>query len=373
MTPKQAQPVITAPAGRGIVNAVQAFYEQYVTLGSPDYTFAAALWTLGTFLWPHFDAFPYLVITSMTKRSGKTRFGEVMSFVSSNPRSFAAMTPATLFRSIRDENPTLFLDEAETLSSETADTMRAVLNAGYRRGQTIPRVSKKGVEEWPAYCPKVFILIGDVFDTLRDRSIIVTMQRAEPKMRFVYDHARAEGQALRERAASVVEEYQGVIVEHYQRHAGLPFLTDRDEEIWLPLFAVCEVLAPDRLGELQRVSADLSTEKTSESRRYVNLLGAEKAAEDDEYARRLLRDLRTVMNADPVIFTAAALDRLKALPTGPWRKYRGEGLTAIDMGNLLSRFGLAPKVIRTGGRKRAKIARGYRRPDVEKALHTLKA
>ncbi len=347
-----------------LIADLQAYIRQYVTFTNPDYAFAAALWTVGTYLWPHFDAYPYLTITSDTKRSGKTRFSEVLSFAASNPRNFAGMTAAALFRSIRDENPSVFIDEAETLSSEAASTMRAVLNVGYRRGQTIPRLGKNGVEEWPAYCPKVFVLIGDVYDTLRDRSIIVRMQRAEAKMRFIYDHARAEGQALRERAASVIADHGSAIVDRYTRHPGLTFLADRDEEIWLPLFAICEILAPSRVDELCRVAVDMSTEKTSEARRYVNLLGAERAAEDDEYARRLVHDLLTVINGAKSIFTADAIVALKELPTGPWRKYRGEGLSDRDLANLLARFGLTPVLVRKG----KQVQRGYKRDAVEKAL-----
>lgn len=356
----------------GILRELEEYIQQYVTLASPDYAFAAALWAVGTYLWPHFDAFPYLVITSDVKRSGKSRFGEVLSFVASNPRSFAGMTPATLFRSIRDENPTVFIDEAETLSSEAANTMRAVLNVGYRRGQSIPRMEKGGVREWPVYCPKVFILIGDVYDTLRDRSIIVRMQRGEPATRFVYNQAHAEGAALRERIASIVEEQAHVFQGRYNRHAGVPFLPDRDEEIWLPLFVICEELAPNRVKELQRVAADLAVEKTQESRRYVNLLGAEREAEDDEFARRLVRDLLVVMNGAKRIHTQDAIEKLHALPTGPWRKFRGEGLTATDMSNLLARFGIKPTTIRIGGKKAdAKVAKGYKVEHVTAAVKAL--
>jgi uncharacterized protein DUF3631 len=350
-----------------VISDAQAYVARYVTFDNSDYTFAAAMWTLATFLWPHFDAFPYVTITSATKRSGKTRFAEILGFMCSNPMPIAGMTPATVFRVIRDQQPTMFMDEAEILSSESATMMRAVLNAGYRRGQTIPRMGENGVEQWPCYCPKVFVLIGDVFDTLRDRSIIFRMKRAEAKVRFVYDHASAEGQSLRERMASLVEDNRAAIVDRYTRHAGLTFLADRDEEIWLPLFAICEVLAPERVKELQRVAADMSTDKTAESARYVNLLGAEKAAEDEEYAIRLLRDLLTVINGAKSVFTADALKKLHELPTGPWRKFRGAGLSDRDMPALLSRFKLEPTLLRIG----KKVARGYKKADVERALKTI--
>lgn len=349
--------------------AVERYLSTYVTFPVAEYAFVGALWAAATYLWPHFDAFPYLVITSDTKRSGKTRFSEVLSFVSSNARNMAGMTAATLFRSIRDEQPTMFIDEAESLSSEAASMMRSVLNVGYRKGQTIPRMGKNGVEEWPAYCPKAFILIGDVYDTLRDRSIIIRMRRGAPAERFVYDVATAAGKVLGAQLHEFATEHQTKVMECYVKHAGLPFLPDRDEEIWMPLFAICQTYAPERLDELTRIAVDMATEKTLPARVHTTLHGAEEEAEADEYARRLLVDLHTVMNGARSLFTADALSALLELPTGPWRKFKGTGLTPIDMANLLSRFGVEPKVIRVGGKQPdARVARGYRRDDVSAAV-----
>jgi hypothetical protein len=340
---------------------------------SPDYDLVCSLWAMATHLYPKFDCFPYCVVTADVKQSGKTRLSELVGFMASNPRSFAAMTPAALFRIIRDESPTLILDEAETLSSEAASVMRAVLNVGYRQGQTIPRIGKSGVEEWPAYCPKMFVLIGDVYDTLRDRSVVIRMTRGQPKVRFFRNVAMAEGNALADRARGMVAERMGEILTVYERGLDLSFLTsDRDMEIWSPLFAVCKVFAPHRFESLKAICVDMATEKTHEARRYVNLLGAEKAVEDDAYARRLVRDLAMVFNGHDVLYTDEALQRLRSLPTAPWRKFRGpDGLDAIAMANLLSRFNIAPKLIKTGSKKRGskpKVARGYRKDDVVRAL-----
>lgn len=347
-----------------LIREIEAYLLRYVTFTTKDYAFAGALWTLATYLWPHFDAFPYLVITSNTKRSGKSRFAELLSFLSSNPKNIAGMTPATVFRCIRDDNPTLFMDEAETLTSEAASMMRAVLNVGYRKGQTIPRMGKAGVEDWPAYCPKAFILIGDVYDTLRDRSIIVTMQRGEAPSRFLYEPAKADGHFLGERMKEQAEFYREQIMAAYMEHAGLTFLADRDEEIWMPLFALCMIFDPSRVIELQRIAVDMATDKTSDARRHTNLLGAERDAEEIEYAKRLVHDLLTVMGNAKSVYSNDALPLLKALPTGPWRRFRGTGLTAIDMSNMLSRFGVKPKSISVGTRKDRSVRRGYTRENV---------
>jgi hypothetical protein len=276
-----------------------------------------------------------------------------------------------MFRIIRDEKPTLIMDEAEDRSSESVDTMRQLINAGYRRGQTIPRASSKtesGIEEWPVYCPKVFILIGDANDTLRDRSIMFWMRRGSAPMRFVYSLAEAEGNALRDDTADLAaKEAQRITSWYLSPNARLEFLDGREEEIWLPIFAVAQALVPHRLSELRRAVVDLSADKTRTAASYRELAGAEDDAEADEYAKRLLLDLGRLLSHGKHrgMFTESLIDQLQAIDVAPWRKFRGTGLTPMAMADLLARFpGVKPKLLKVRG----KVARGYRREDVLKAI-----
>lgn len=352
-----------------IIRDLETFIDKYVTLNDPHYKLPLALWIIGTYCYPEFDAYPYMVITSATKRSGKTRLSELISFTCSNPRNFAAMTGPTLFHSIESENPTLIVDEAEKLSSQGATDMRAVLNVGYRKGQTIPRAYGGKLKEFKTYCPKVFILIGDVFETLQDRSIIVTMKRAEPRARFVYQIAKDEGAGLRERISGAVKLALPAISEAFIESKGLPFLMDRDEEIWTALFSIAKVWCPRRLDDLKVSAVDMATEKTQERRRYVDNSEAEAEAANEEYGKRLLLDLLAAfVGHGHVLSTAKAIEVLRAIPVAPWRKYKGAGIDAHDMSNLLSPFGVRPVRIAIGsGRGNQKFYRGYKLADVQQA------
>jgi len=358
---------------KNLVARIETYIQDFVTLAEPSYSLPLALWTIGTFCFDQFDAFPYLVITSPTKRSGKTRLSEMISFAAANPRNFAALTAPTMFRSIETENPTIVFDEAESLSSEAASTMRSVLNVGYRRGQTIPRTVAGGIKEFPTYCPKMFVLIGDVYDTLRDRSMIITMKRAETRRRFTFDVAKEEGRELREMISAAVKDHLGDLQHAFQNHKGLPFLMDRDEEIWTSLFCIAEVFCKNRITELQAAAVDMATDKTADSKRYVDLKHAETAAMEDEYAKRLLTDLYGLfVVGGRVISTEDTISALRAIPTAPWRKFRGDGLDAHDLANMLSRFGVRPVRIALGsGRGKQTFKRGYKRQDVEKAMGKL--
>jgi hypothetical protein len=375
---------IEAQVAPKIVERIESFINRFVTFSDRIYSLPIALWCLGTHVYPHFDAFPYLVITSPTKRSGKTRLMEIISFVSANPRSVAGMTAAGIFRLIQAEHPTLLVDEAETFSSEAASDKRAALNVGYRKGTSVPRMKGDKVELYDTYCPKIFVLIGDVYDTLKDRSIIVTMKRAEARERFLFEICKTEGESLRAEIAELFKQIPANdILGMYHNHAPLEFLTDRDEEIWTVLFTLCHLLAPRRLNELKACAVDIATEKTAESRKYIELLkddNTEEAAMEHEYKERLLLDLYSLfLDGATKIPSTQAVELLKQIPTAPWRKFRGTGLDAKDLAYMLRQFNLGPDPIYLGGgrgdgpgRKNQNVCKGYKKEKVERAVKTLK-
>ena len=364
---------MTSTTDNPIVTDLENYLASYVAFQDDGYRFTAALWTLGTYLWRGFNTFPYLVITSDTKRSGKTTLSELISFAAKTPRNVAGVTIASVLRMMRDEGASLFIDEAEALKSESSP-LRPLLNIGYRRGQTFPRAAAgpEGNIYWPVYGPKCFVLIGDVYDTLRDRSVIVYMKRAAAPQRYRRDIAEGEGNELHIRIEALMNDgAESRIHDVYAGHEGLPFLSGRDEEIWLALVAICQVLAPSRVAELQRVAMDIATEKTAPTRTTKGLQDAENAATASEYAVRLLQDMGQVLPEDGRAFTDDIVTALKAIPLAPWRKFRGAGLDANDVGNMLKPFGVRPKNIRSaGGRKASVVRKGYVGADVWAALRS---
>jgi hypothetical protein len=359
------------PIGCALIAEVESYIRSYVTLAETSYALVIALWLVATHVWTAFDAFPYLVVTSSTKRSGKTRLLELMSFVASNSRLVANISPAALYRTISFDKPTLLIDEAEMFSSAKSE-FRPLLNSGYRRGQTVKRHDR----DYETYCPKAFALIGDVHDTLRDRSIVIEMMRSEPARRFVYATAKEEGAALREQLNVVLSSKAVEIAQALRDFKGLSFLTDRDEEIWTPLFVLCRLICPDRIDELTRAAADLSAAKTAKAKRYSELGDEEDKAEQEEYGVLLLRDMLHVIGDQKQITTQEAIMKLRQIPTSPWRRFRGEGLKndtrgSMILSGLLSRFGVRPSTIRIAPKNQGtgSTAKGYRRRALLQALN----
>jgi putative DNA primase/helicase len=361
---KESSPASTA----ALIGEIESYLTRYISFGDRSQALTLALWVVGTHVYEVFDAYAYLTITAATKRAGKTRLMELMSFLAARAHHTADITPAALFSLVEDEKPTLLIDEAERFAASQKD-FRSIINSGYRRGGTVIRRLGQGVRHFKVYSPKVFVLIGDVYDTLRDRSIIINLRRAHAPQRLIYADAQSEGKELRDELEETAAIHAERMADAYCDLDRIDFLADREEEIWSPLFAICRVLCPDRWDELIRSAVDISTAKTAEAKKYTELPQHENAAEQIEYGERALQDLIQIIRScrRKSIGTGDAIPALRDLPTAPWRAFRGEGLKpniegSMMLASLLEPFGVRPRTIRLRPRSQGatgSTAKGY--------------
>jgi hypothetical protein len=358
-----------------ILAKLESYFSKYVAAPS-DYHFVAALWASMTYIYRSLDTVPYLCVTAMTKRSGKTLFAvDLLGPVCSQAMNATGMSGPVLWRKMEEnDGGVFFVDEAESLSSEAGSKLRSALNIGYKRGQTVPIVVGGKVVDMPVFGPKCFVLIGDVNDTLRDRSIVLYMRRATPEAtsklaRFVSVNVEAEAAAIGAELGEVMAENAGAILEAYHNADSLEWLSARDAEIWLSLFAICSILAPERVEELKRIATDLSADKGSDAMKFSaeSAQDAEKKAERAEYCVRLIKDLATICGARKYVTSEEVVGALKAIPTAPWRRYKGRGLNDQDIGYLLPPR-MQAKNIKVATKPKQIVRRGWMKKDLDAAL-----
>jgi len=357
--------------------AVRDYLTSYVTFPDPVYSDVCALWAIGTHLFRRFDSFGYLVITASTKRAGKSVLAELLSFISHDGKIGTSMT-ASVLRRLVGRGATVFFDEAESLNSEAASSVREYLNIGYRAGQSVfmPGIGPDDVIEYPAYSPKCFILIGDPNDTLRDRSIAIEMRRATaPKI-----YRRSEAVSCADTLQGGKADDKGNTPLTYALETitaddmltyddAYNFLDARSAEIWSPILALARVLAPSRMDAILACAADVdSVKQTAEKKSFRKVReSAEHAATDESFRERALRDLASVFHDhERAIHTETALVRMKAIITSPWRTYQGSGLTAVTLSDLLATF-CASKSIKING----KVKRGFQKADILQGMKTI--
>jgi len=151
---------------------------ELVCFGDERWYSVMAIWSAGTYLFPAFPAYPYLQPTG-EKGSGKSKVQDILSCVAFNALRMVDPTPATLYRLIHCLRPTLLVDEMEGLNDEYANTIRAILNAGYKPGSSVYRCEGKDndLKFFDVYGPKCLAGIKGLGDVTEDRCITVVMSK----------------------------------------------------------------------------------------------------------------------------------------------------------------------------------------------------
>jgi hypothetical protein len=187
---------------------------------------------------------------------------------------------------------------------------------------------------FPVYGPKAFAAIGKLPDTLADRSIIMTMRRRrlDQKIeRFLFARAKADAERIIEALTTWAREHDEDVRTAYESVRDLAWLSDRDADLWMPMFAVCSVAAREHLHDLKNCAKALT--------------GAKQADDvDDSLPLKLLTDIRDVWPGESAnMTTASLLEKLRGLPESPW-----SDMTARKLAQMLRPFSVESRQVRIG-------------------------
>jgi hypothetical protein len=343
---------------RQLLDRVREFGCRFISFPSEEATVAWVLWVTHTHFIDQFDSTPRLALLSPEKGSGKTRVLEVTETLVPRSCRTSHITSAVIYRLIAPEAlPTFLLDETDAIwgGTGTNETLRAILNSGHRRGATAALVIKDGGSFKPGsfetFAPVCLAGLGELPDTLMDRSVVIRMQRRSPdrlveRWRFkVHD---AEGQELRDLLANLASE--GLDLPDV---GDITQVSDRQADVWEPLLSI---------------AAAAGGVWPSAASHACQALAGSGAAESRSRGIELLSDLREVWPREsPFVPTGALLQVLGALPESEWFSagpFRREGLTAKQMGSLLSPYAVTPE------HSRDRTCRGYTLAAIETAWTT---
>lgn len=344
---------VTVPAGRidggELLAEVEGFLARYVAFPSKAALTAVTLWAAHCHALDAFESTPRLALLSPEKGSGKTRCLEVLDLLVPMPMHTVNMSAAALFRQVADKQPTLLLDEADTYLgwrvAERHEELRGLVNAGHRRGAVAYRCQKEShnVVEFPAFAAAALAGIGDLPDTIIDRSIVVRMKRRaanEKVTPFRHREAHPEGEALRERLAAWAE--QNIEQMTNARPEMPPGVVDRAADVWEPLLIIAETVGRGFLEKTFDAAAEIISERT---------------AADPSLGVQLLRDIHVVFDSqdDDNLASTLLIEKLCALEESPWGDLRGKQLDARGLARRLRAFEIRPHTIRIADR----TAKGY--------------
>ena len=106
-----------------VLDEVCATLARFVWM-KPSHYRAVALWIVLSYLHDVVDILPLLPITSPEEECGKTTLAELIYNLCNRPIAASNISSAAVYRTIKDDCPTLILDEADTYLREDEHTAR---------------------------------------------------------------------------------------------------------------------------------------------------------------------------------------------------------------------------------------------------------
>jgi len=340
--------------GAELLNSVHAFLGRFVAYPSAEAHVAHAIWVAHAHMMDAWESTPRIAFLSPEPNSGKTRALETTETLVPRPVEAINATPAYIFRKVSDPEgrPTILYDEIDTLFGPRAkhnEEIRAILNAGHRRGAMAGRCVVRGkiieTEELPAYCAVALAGLGGLPDTILTRSVVIRMRRRAPTERVEpYRHRlhAPEGNAIRDRLAAWARSRRDLAEARPAMPAGIE---DRDADVWEALLVVADAAGGDWPARARVAAVAL----VADAKRSTPSLGV-----------RLLSDLHVVFGDRDAVPTEDIIKALLAMQEAPWADLRGKPINDRRLASLLRPYGISPKTIRVGDT----TPRGYAREDL---------
>ena len=207
-----------------------------------------ACWSLLSYVFPVFDAVPYLAVGGPAG-SGKSRVFELLGQVVLRPLLTSNLSNPALFRSLHSFGGVALLDEAERLRESRSPEVQELLSsllAGYKRGGCATRCEAAGdgkfvMRHFSVFGPKALASINEVPPTLSTRCLAVQMFRSPPgsrKPRLRVEADAEQWQRLRDALHILAMEHGSEWLALPARQDVVPEMSGRNFELWQPLLSI---------------------------------------------------------------------------------------------------------------------------------------
>ncbi|HIF50429.1 MAG TPA: DUF3631 domain-containing protein [Thiotrichaceae bacterium] len=319
--------------GNHLLLELQSVFKQYSII--PDGAeIALPLWVLGTYVFDIFRIYPMLGLVSPEKRCGKSTVMTILKAISQRSILASNISRAAVYRVIEAWRPTLLIDEADTFLKGN-DELRGIINSGHTKDAAFV-IRTEGDNHEPkkfsTWAPKAIAMIGDMPDTNRDRSIVLTMRRRKPGER-INKIALGFGEnceSLRQKCLRWAMDNQ---LNLGNACTVVPDIgNDRASDNWTSLLTIAEVIGGDWMKEAIKAMKILS-----------------EYDEGDNIGPMLLNDIKTIFEDKNVeqIFSEDLVKTLIELEERPWGEWsKGKPISTNKLSRLLKPYKIRTQTIR---------------------------
>ncbi len=335
-------PDADATEGAEALAQLKTLIATFVIMPSEEALDAATLWVAATHLQGSWQHAPRLAVVGPAKRCGKSRLLDVLTETVHQPVLTVNSTPAAVFRSITEEPPTLLVDEADTIfgspkMAEKNEEMRGLLNAGHQRDRYVLRVvgNDHTPRKFHTFAMAAIAGIGDLPDTIMDRSIVIRMRRRADGESVSPYRTKRDSPALHD-IRDKIAAWTAPLADRALHLEPVMPVEDRAADTWEPLVIIADLAG----GPWPRLARQAC-------RRMVD--AEAQTEEDNPGGARILADIRRIFHAagEPdSIATDQLLFTLNGDPEAPWAEAGRGGLTPRGLGAMLREFGISSGNVR---------------------------
>ncbi len=296
-----------------------------------------------------------LNISSPVRGCGKSTLREILELLSPRPISMSNASTSTIFRLIEQQQPTLFIDEADTFIENRSELI-GILNESYKQTGKVYRQTGKNwdeTKEFRTWCAKCIVGIGNLPDNLKSRCINIQLRRKLPTESIYRINERLEEDCkyfenIRRKIIRFIIQYEEQIIR--TKVEINPKLDDRSQDNWNPLLKIAKFISED----IYQIAVTASESLTPSS----------KLSED--YGVKLLKDIQSVIDEKNLvrISTINLISILRGNKELPWDIYPKGGITPYYLASMLKPFDIYPKQYKDGQTP----IRGYFKEDFNDAF-----
>ncbi len=260
--------------GVGPQENIKEKFEYYIKLSHELEYVVATCFVLGTYLFPLFSYFGYLIITG-EKGAGKGTCLDLLYRMCWNPtKKYISATEAVLFRTIQDQRPTLLIDEYHRAikNESSGNAIISILESGYEKDGVVPRMEcgpdgtfKK--MEYPVYCPKAVVTREPV--EADDKGIKITVPKVTGDVLYSKRKIELEKdqffEDVRIKIMKWMPYHDAEVLDAYTHIEPTYKLGGRDFQVWAPLLSIAKVAFPNRYDELFKFAEKSVATKRSDN------------------------------------------------------------------------------------------------------------
>ncbi|PWT80404.1 MAG: hypothetical protein C5B58_11730 [Acidobacteria bacterium] len=327
---------------------------------------AVALWIVLTYLHDAVDILPILLITSPEEECGKSTLLKLVLYLSNRSVPASNVSSASIYRVIKDDCPTLVLDEADTYMKED-EALRGVIDSGHERAlaYTLRVINDKGdVGQFSTWCPKAIAMIGLPKKTIISRSIHIRMDRKgkDIKTEKIRRKHFTELEPLRRKIARLAND----IRDQVKAFEESDLLGNRADDNWHPLFAIASTAGEQWLKDAVQAAKQMSRKDAQDTKSFGRYLleSLDRLIQSKRERQNLSADEKVFLPTEDLLSPTIGLNADKE---APWFAKSSDGLSANGLANGLKPYGIKSVQLREGP-DRGK--HGYWSDKLEEAIKT---